>query len=48
LATGASLFSGETLGGANRFSSPIAVHGRLLVAGNGQLYSFAVSAPSSP
>jgi hypothetical protein len=48
LATGASLFSGETLGGANRFSSPIAVHGRLLVGANAQLYSFAVSAPSSP
>jgi hypothetical protein len=42
LATGAALyFSGEdVLGPVRRFTTPIAVHGRILVAGDGMLYSF--------
>jgi hypothetical protein len=50
LATGTELYSSgaQTLAAVHRFTTPIAVHGRVLVAGDGMLYAFASAVASSP
>jgi hypothetical protein len=50
LATGTPLYSsgGQALGPVQNFTTPIAVHGRVLVAGDGMLYAFASGAASTP
>ena len=50
LATGTELYSSgaQTLASVRRFTTPIAAHGRVLVAGDGMLYAFAPVVTSSP
>jgi hypothetical protein len=50
LATGASLYTSsaaQAVGYVRRFTTPIAVHGRVLVAGDGMLYAFTSKVPDS-